>query len=93
MKLDPPMDAAPSDDQPEWPQNALRHTAATVSIALGKPIEQLTFEHGHVGGLEMLRRHYVGAMPKAEALKIWALRPEKKRSKESAKKITHLKIA
>jgi integrase/recombinase XerD len=93
MKLSPPMDATPPDDLPEWPQNALRHTAATVSIALGKPIETLTFEHGHVGGLEMLRRHYVGAMPKAEALKIWALRPEKKRAKESAKKITHLKIA
>jgi integrase len=95
IKLDPPMDAAPPNDLPEWPQNALRHTAATVSIALGKPIEQLTFEHGHVGGLEMLRRHYVGAMPKAEALKIWALRPEKgkKKAKKTAKEITHLKIA
>lgn len=92
MKLDPPMEATPPDNLPEWPQNALRHTAANVSIALGKPIEQLTFEHGHVGGLEMLRRHYVGAMPKAEALKIWALRPEAK-TKKRAKKITHLKIA
>ncbi len=90
-----PLTAAPPTSLPEWPQNALRHTAATVSIALGKPIEQLTFEHGHVGGLEMLRRHYVGAMPKAEALKIWALRPEKgkKQAKKTAKKITHLKIA
>ena len=86
-----PLNAAPPTSLPEWPQNALRHTAATVSIALGKPIEQLTFEHGHVGGLEMLRRHYVGAMPKAEALKIWALRPETK--KKSAKKTSHLKIA
>jgi hypothetical protein len=91
MKLDKPMDATPPDDLPEWPQNALRHTAATVAIALGKPIEQLTFEHGHVGGLEMLRRHYVGAMPKVEALKIWALRPETKT--KQAKKTTHLKIA
>ncbi len=94
MKLDPPLDAAPPANFPEWPQNALRHTAATISIALGKPIETLTFEHGHVGGLEMLRRHYVGAMPKAEALKIWALRPApKKQGRRSAKKITHLKIA
>lgn len=91
-----PVTAAPPKDLPEWPQNALRHTAATVSIALGKPIETLTFEHGHVGGLEMLRRHYVGAMPKAEALKIWALRPagKKKAGKtKRAAKITHLKIA
>jgi integrase len=91
MGFKPAMDATPPDDLPEWPQNALRHTAATVSIALGKPIEQLTFEHGHVGGLEMLRRHYVGAMPKAEALKIWALRPETE--KKQTKKTSHLKIA
>jgi hypothetical protein len=34
-------------------------------------------------------------MPKAEALKIWALRPEKgkKKAKKTAKEITHLKIA
>lgn len=92
MDFNPAMDASPPADLPEWPQNALRHTAATVSIALGKPIEQLTFEHGHVGGLEMLRRHYVGAMPKAEALKIWALRPAAKTNKQE-KQITHLKIA
>lgn len=55
-----------------------------MAVCMGKPIEQLIFEHGHTGGLEMLRRHYVGAMPKAEALKIWSLRP-------NGKKIEHLK--
>jgi integrase len=84
-------EATPPDSLPEWPDNALRHTAATVNIALGKPIETLTFEHGHVGGLEMLRRHYVGALPKAEALKIWAIEPKSKRAKSTSK--THLKIA
>jgi integrase len=63
------------DARPAWPENALRHTAATIAIALGKPIETLTFEHGHVGGLEMLRRHYVGALPKSEAVKIWSIGP------------------
>ncbi len=88
-------EAAPPSDLPEWPDNALRHTAATVSIALGKPIETLTFEHGHVGGLEMLRRHYIGALPKAEAIAIWAIEPKPKRAKKAAKKApkTHLKIA
>jgi integrase len=95
VKHDPPLEATPPDDLPEWPDNALRHTAATVAIALGKPIETLTFEHGHVGGLEMLRRHYVGALPKAEALKIWAIEPKPKRSRTAAKETpkTHLKIA
>lgn len=70
--------AEPPKDAPEWPANALRHTAATVAVALGKPIEQLVFEHGHTGGLEMLRRHYVGALRKSEAVKIWNLRPKGK---------------
>ncbi len=75
LKLTPKLDAEPPDDFPAWPENALRHTAATVAVALGKPIETLIFEHGHVGGLEMLRRHYVGALPKSEAVKIWSIGP------------------
>jgi integrase len=81
LELDPPLEAAPPRDLPEWPSNALRHTAATCAVALGKPIEQLVFEHGHAGGLEMLRRHYVGALPKAEALKIWAIEPLPKKGR------------
>jgi integrase len=75
LPIKPPLGATPPEDLPEWPSNALRHTAATCAVALGKPIEQLVFEHGHAGGLEMLRRHYVGALPKSEALKIWAIEP------------------
>jgi integrase len=75
LKVAPPLPAEPPDDLPEWPSNALRHTAATMALALGRPIEQLVFEHGHAGGLAMLRKHYVGTLPKAEALKIWSLRP------------------
>ena len=71
--IDPP---APPAELPDWPANALRHTAASVVLALGKPLETLIFEHGHTGGVEMLRRHYIGAMPKAEALKIWATGPK-----------------
>lgn len=63
---------------PPWPGGAFRHTAATVAVALEKPIEMLVFEHGHTGGLGTLRQHYVGLMPKAEALKIWNFRPLRK---------------
>lgn len=66
--------AAPSH-LPKWPQNALRHTAATIALALGKPLETLVFEHGHTGGLATLRNHYIGQISKAEAEAIWALRP------------------
>lgn len=77
LKILPKLTAAPPADFPEWPDNAIRHTAATVSVALGKPLEALIFEHGHSGGVTMLKRHYLGAMRKADALKIWALRPMK----------------
>ena len=65
----------PPADLPPWPSNALRHTAATAAVGLGKPIESLIFEHGHSGGVALLKRHYLGVMPKAEAAAIWALRP------------------
>jgi integrase len=91
LKIKPPLEATPPDDLPEWPENALRHTAATVALALGKPLEQLVFEHGHTGGLEMLRKHYIGAMPKSDAIAIWSIRPEEKKAK--SKKTTHLRVA
>lgn len=76
----------PPADLPAWPANALRHTAATVTLALGKPIETLVFEHGHSGGLQMLRKHYVGAMRKADAVEIWRIGPK-------GKKLPILKVA
>jgi len=58
-----------------WPHNALRHTHASVLVALGKPIESLTFEFGHAGGTQVLKSHYVGVIPKSEAVKIMKIAP------------------
>jgi len=66
---------APPADFPEWPHNALRHTHASVLVAMGTPLETLTFEFGHSGGAQVLKAHYVGVMPKAEATKILNLQP------------------
>lgn len=66
---------APTGDMPSWPHNALRHTHASVHVALGKSIESLTFEFGHSGGTQVLKSHYVGVMPKAEAAEIMSIRP------------------
>jgi len=71
--IDPP---EPPGSLPPWPENALRHTAASVALALGKPIETLVFEHGHAGGLATLRNHYIGQVSKKEAREIWELAPE-----------------
>jgi integrase len=66
---------APPAELPEWGHNALRDTSATVALGLGKTLETLVFEHGHTGKLETLRSHYIGALPKSEAIKIWAIGP------------------
>ncbi len=70
--FDPP--GAP-EDSPDWPDNGLRHTHASVMVALGKPLDNLTFEFGHSGGAAVLKSHYVGVMTKAEAIKIWSIGP------------------
>lgn len=44
-------------------------------VALGKPLDNLTFEFGHSGGAAVLKSHYVGVMTKAEAIKIWSIGP------------------
>lgn len=75
LAVDPPLTASPPAGLPEWPSNALRHTAASVALAMGKPLEQLVFEHGHSGGLQMLKRHYIGTMTKKQALAIWSILP------------------
>lgn len=79
LDIDPRQQAEAPDNLPEWPQNALRHTASSVALALGKSLEMLVFEHGHTEGIEMLRRHYIGKMPKNEARLIWTLGPHGKK--------------
>jgi len=69
--------SAPPAELPPWPPNALRHTAASVALARGKPIETLVFEHGHSGGLQVLRNHYIGVVSKKDAEAIWSIRPSR----------------
>ncbi len=64
------------EDAPDWPDNGLRHTHASVMVALGKSLDNLTFEFGHSGGAAVLKSHYVGVMTKAEAIEIWSIGPE-----------------
>lgn len=75
MDLPNPKMPEPPDSAPVWPHNALRHTHATVAIATGVSTDTLRFEFGHAGGSDTLRSHYVGAMPKSEALAILRIGP------------------
>lgn len=61
--------------RPAWPQNAIRHSHATYSVAAGVEIETLLFEFGHTESTDVLRRHYKGVASKKDALAYFALRP------------------
>lgn len=76
IEVEPRLEEAPEKNLPEWPNNALRHTSATVVLALGKPISQLIFEHGHTEDIELLRQHYIGKITKADAKAIWMNGPK-----------------
>lgn len=59
----------------KWPANACRHTCASVQIAIGTKLEELTFKFGHAGGHDLLRAHYVSRLTKKDALAILATGP------------------
>jgi site-specific recombinase XerD len=61
-----------------WPQNALRHSHASYSVAAGVPLESLLFEFGHAGNPTLLRQHYVGRASKKDALAYFAIVPKGK---------------
>ena len=62
-------------DAPSWPQNAMRHTHATVSVKTGAAVSDLVFEFGHSGSTDMLRRHYVGKYRQKDAIAFWQIGP------------------
>jgi integrase len=65
----------PEPSRGAWPANACRHTCASVQVAIGTPLEDLTFKFGHSGGHELLRAHYVARMTKKDALAILSTGP------------------
>lgn len=69
--------AAAPETLPKWPQNCIRHTAATVVVNSDKDLKILIFEHGHSDGVDVLRKHYVGKLSKVEAAIVERLRPKK----------------
>ena len=66
----------PKPTRGPWPQNALRHSHASYSIAAGVSLETMLFEFGHAGGAELLRQHYVGRASRKAALEYFAIAPE-----------------
>ena len=70
------MEPLPAATLGRWPQNALRHSHASYSVASGVLLESLLFEFGHAGSPTLLRQHYVGRASKKQALAFFAIMPE-----------------
>ena len=70
------LEAVPKPTRGAWPQNALRHSHASYSVASGTALETLLFEFGHTGNANVLRAHYVGRASKKQALEFFAIMPK-----------------
>lgn len=59
----------------KWSANACRHTCASDQVAIGTPLEELTFKFDHSGGHDLLRRHYISRLTKKDAIVILSTGP------------------
>lgn len=58
-----------------WTKDVLRHCYATYSVAYDDNPAKTANDMGHIGGLRILRKHYVAYVPKTVAKEFWAIRP------------------
>lgn len=56
----------------EWPQNCLRHTAASMHLAMWQDSGKTAFYLGH-SSPQMVNKTYARAVPQAEAKRFWGL--------------------
>jgi integrase len=70
------MEPLPPPTLGRWPQNALRHSHASYSVASGVPLESLLFEFGHAGNPTLLRQHYVGRASRKQAVEFFSIAPD-----------------
>jgi integrase len=75
----PPLSGLEDPKRGSWPQNCMRHTCASIQVAIGKPLEDLIFSFGHSGGSNLLKQHYLGQLTKKDALKILSIGPNDSR--------------
>jgi len=58
-----------------WPKDVMRHTFATNHAAAFKNPVETARQMGHIGGILLLKKHYVAYIPETVAHEFWALRP------------------
>lgn len=75
VSTQPPLKDAPPVTRGGWPQNCMRHTCASIQVAVGTPLEDLIFAFGHSSGTALLKQHYLGQVTKKDALAILHIGP------------------
>jgi integrase len=70
-----------------WPDNALRHSCASYSLAMTGDAVRVAYQLGN--SADVVHRHYKALVTKADAERFWALRP----TAEGGEKILPLKQA
>jgi integrase len=63
----------------DWPQDAMRHTFASMHYAQFKNAGATCEQMGHVGGLRIFFRHYRNRVKDADANRFWLLVPHEPR--------------
>jgi integrase len=69
------LEERPKPTRGPWPQNCIRHSHASYSVAVGVPLQALLFEFGHSAKPDVLRSNYVGRASRKQALEFFAIRP------------------
>jgi integrase len=60
----------------KWPQDAMRHSCGTYTVARGENLANMAFWFGHTGGTATLRTYYVGKVKMKSALEFFAIVPK-----------------
>jgi integrase len=68
----------PVDNLRDWPQDALRHTYATMHSAAFANPNDTSAQMGHAGGLNVFSRHYRDRVEEPEARSFWEIYPPEK---------------
>jgi integrase len=67
----------------DWPQDAMRHTFASMHYAKWKNAAVTAEQMGHANGLRIFFRHYRNRVKEAEALAFWRLIPVRQTTEAS----------
>jgi integrase len=68
----------PADGLRQWPQDAMRHTYASMHSAAFKNDGDTSQQLGHGGSLKVFQRHYRGRVEEPEARAFWEIYPSAK---------------